>query len=102
MIPAGAQPYRTTPVFDEQTLPAALRREHSTKEGVWGLIRVLEGRQRLTCLDPHGEQWLTPSRPGMVLPAQPHFVTPEGPVKMQVEFYDRAPDVAPGDCECPT
>lgn len=28
-------PYRSTPVFDEATLPAALRREHRTKLGVW-------------------------------------------------------------------
>lgn len=33
-----------TPVFDENTLPAALRREHRTKPGVWGVIRVLDGR----------------------------------------------------------
>ena len=97
----NALPYRTTPVFDEHSLPAALRGEHSTKAGVWGVIRVLEGRVRLTWIEPAGEQWLTPASPGLVLPAQPHFVTPDGPMKMQVEFYDRAPDVAPGDSECP-
>jgi tellurite resistance-related uncharacterized protein len=37
-------PYRTTPVFDAQTLPAALRREHRTKAGGWGIIRLLEGK----------------------------------------------------------
>jgi len=40
-------PYKSTPVFDETTLPAALRREHRTKDGVWGVIRVLEGQVRL-------------------------------------------------------
>src|SRR3546814_1000811 len=39
-----ALPYRSTPVFDETSLPAALRGEHRTKAGVWGLIRVLEGK----------------------------------------------------------
>ncbi len=39
-----ADPYRSTPVFDEISLPAALRNEHSTKAGVWGLICVIEGQ----------------------------------------------------------
>ena len=33
----------TTPIFDETTLPAALRSNHETKDGVWGVIRVLAG-----------------------------------------------------------
>ncbi len=39
-------PYRSTAVFDETTLPDSLRREHRTKAGVWGVIRVLEGEAR--------------------------------------------------------
>lgn len=84
-------PYRSTPIFDQDTLPAALRARHDTKAGVWGLIRVLEGRLQLTCLDPPSETILTPDRPGVVLPGQPHFVTPIGIMKMQVEFYDQPP-----------
>jgi tellurite resistance-related uncharacterized protein len=45
-------PYRSTPVFDEHTLPDALRRRHNTKAGIWGVVRVLEGRLKLTWLDP--------------------------------------------------
>lgn len=91
------QPYRTSPVFDEDSLPAALRRDHSTKEGVWGVIRVLEGRLRLSFPDGSEDRMLTPERPGLILPRQPHYVTPDGPMKMRVEFYDQAPDVAAGD-----
>src|SRR3546814_2805171 len=47
-----ALPYRSTPVFDETSLPAALRGEHRTKAGVWGLIRVLEGKLQLNIIDP--------------------------------------------------
>lgn len=85
-------PYKSTPVFDETTLPAALRREHRTKDGVWGVIRVLEGELRLVVAD--GETILTPSRPGLVLPQQPHHVEPLGKIRMQVDFYDRAPAVS--------
>jgi len=42
-----AEPYRSTPVFDNRTLPAALRKEHRTQPGLWGVIRVIEGEVRL-------------------------------------------------------
>jgi tellurite resistance-related uncharacterized protein len=88
---AAAAPYRSTPVFDSDTLPAALRARHSTKAGVWGVIRVLEGELELTYLDPPSTVLLSPAKPGVVLPEQPHFVTPLGDMKMQVDFYDVEP-----------
>jgi tellurite resistance-related uncharacterized protein len=84
-------PYRSTAVFDETTLPDALRREHRTRAGVWGVIRVLEGKLRLYRADSDGEEILTPERPGLVLPEQAHRVEPIGPMRMQVDFYDQPP-----------
>ena len=86
-------PYRSTAVFDETTLPDALRREHRTKAGVWGVIRVLEGRLRLERVDGGEAEVLTPDRPGLVLPEQTHRVEPMGRMRMQVDFYDREPPV---------
>jgi tellurite resistance-related uncharacterized protein len=88
-----AQPYRSTPVFDQDTLPAALRARHFTKAGVWGVIWVLEGELELTYLEPAAVTLLTPDNPGLLLPQQPHFVTPRGPMRMQVDFYDRPPEL---------
>jgi hypothetical protein len=31
------RPYRSTPVFDQDKLPKALRVRHDTKAGVWGI-----------------------------------------------------------------
>lgn len=84
-------PYRSTPVFDQDTLPSALRSRHATKAGVWGLIRVIEGTLRLTYLEPPSEILLGAEQAGIVSPEQPHFVTPQGPMKMQVDFYDQPP-----------
>ena len=84
-------PYRTTPVFDQDSLPDALRRAHNTKAGTWGVIRVLEGRLRYVIAETGSEQILTPDRPGRVVPQQLHFVEPLGPMRMQVEFYDEEP-----------
>lgn len=84
-------PYRSTPVFDQDTLPPALRSRHATKAGVWGLIRVIEGELRLTYLEPASEILLSSEQAAIILPEQPHFVTPVGPMKMQVDFYDQPP-----------
>ena len=90
-------PYRSTPVFDETTLPAALRREHRTKAGVWGVIRVLEGQLRFSLADGGGGTILTTDRPRLVLPEQTHRVEPLGKVRVRVDFYDQPPDVGPAD-----
>ena len=81
-----AAPYRTTALFDEAALPAALRREHRTKACVWGVVRVLEGRLRLAYGDGTPERILSPGVPGLLLPDQPHWVQPLGAMNMQVEF----------------
>ncbi len=90
---AAPEPYRSTPIFDETTLPAALRREHRTKPGVWGVVRVLEGEVKLSCVDPPEVLIVSPGSPGLLLPDQPHFVEPVGTMRMQVEFYDRPPQL---------
>ena len=89
----AAVPYKRTAIFDENTLPAALRGEHRTKPGVWGVIRVLDGRLRYRVLDPVSDVILEPGHPGLVLPEEPHRVEPLGPMRMQVEFYTQLPDL---------
>lgn len=84
-------PYRSTPVFDQDTLPPALMREHRTKAGVWGMIRLLEGQLRLTFGDGEPSRILRPEEPGLVEPEQTHWVEPIGPMRMQIDFFDRAP-----------
>lgn len=96
----ASAPYRSTPIFDEKTLPAALRRDHRTKAGVWGVIRVLEGEVTYTVVEPRVEQRLTPETPGLILPEQPHFVTPVGGMRMQVQFYDHRPVLTVDNTDC--
>jgi tellurite resistance-related uncharacterized protein len=92
-LPPTPVPYKRTAVFDQNTLPAGLRKEHRTKQGVWGVIRVLDGRVRYKVFEPASEVILEPGRPGLVLPDQPHLVEPVGPMRMQIEFYDHHPDL---------
>ena len=86
-LPPGLAAYKRTPVFDQDSLPAGLRRSHRTKAGVWGLIHVIEGRLHYRTFDPVSETELAPGKPGVVRPGQLHEVQPLGPVRMFVEFY---------------
>ena len=89
-LPRDAVAYQRTPEFDETSLPAGLRRRHTTKPGVWGRIRVLEGSLRYRILEPALEECvLSPSRPGVVEPGVPHEVEPIGAVRFFVEFLRR-------------
>lgn len=92
-LPGDLEPYRRTDLFTEASVPAALRRDHSTKAGSWGLIRVASGRLRYRITDPRrvaSETLLTPDGPpGIVEPTMLHYVEPDGPVTFHVEFLRR-------------
>jgi tellurite resistance-related uncharacterized protein len=90
-LPDGLVPYRRTPVFDQDTLPAGLRREHRTKAGVWALIHVVEGRLLYRILAPREERVLSPGIPGVIAPEQPHAVEPLDNVRFFVEFHAARP-----------
>ena len=92
-LPPGLERVRSTLVSTEDTIPPGLLRRHRTAPGIWGLIRVLEGRLLYRLLDPPGERVLDPAHaPGVAAPGVPHEVAPlDGPVRFLVEFH-RAPE----------
>lgn len=86
-LPEDVSAYRQSPVFEHDTIPDALKRNHRTKAGVWAVIHVLEGRLRYRIESPASEQMLTPQNPGLVRPEEEHAVEADGPVRFVVEFY---------------
>lgn len=90
-LPAKAQPYRRTEVFTERTVPSGLLSAHSTKDGAWALIHVLDGRLAYRIRDPRrlaSETVLTPADPpGVIEPTILHEVEPLGSVRFYVEFH---------------
>jgi hypothetical protein len=66
----------------------AFEKEIFSKGGV-----RLDVRVRSKGLEPNSEVILEPGYPGLLLLDQPHLVEPLGPMRMQVEFYNRLPDL---------
>lgn len=90
--PEGAVRYKSTPLFTELTIPRALRKEHSTKPGVWGRIRVLEGKLLYEVLSPVLQTFtLDTASTAFVVPEVPHRVEKIGRVIFQVDFM-KVPD----------
>jgi len=87
-LPPGFVAYKRTPEFDENTLPAGLKKAHSTKAGVWGVIHILEGRLLYRTLEPMSERLVDASSPAIIIePQQLHEVAPQGGVRFYVEFH---------------
>ena len=85
--PTDLAAYQRTPEFTAETIPAGLRKDHSTKQGVWARIVILEGtlHYQIDALNRSFE--LTPEHPGIVVPQMLHHVAPVGAVRFYVEFY---------------
>ena len=86
-----ATPYRSTPIFTNDTLPAALRRAHCTKANVWGVLRVIKG-SLLYGIEETGDQQIIHAPQSVIIqPQQLHFVEPQAEMEMQIDFYNQAP-----------
>jgi len=85
------EPYKRTPDFDQDSLPEAIRNDHSTKAGTWGLLVVSEGAARLVFHEPRREVAVTPGSPGKIPPQAVHHVELDGPARLHVEFYREEP-----------
>lgn len=80
--------HKRTPDFDQDSVPAGILGRHTTAEGVWGKIKVTEGRLTYRILEPGIEEHILDiDHDGIVAPQAAHQVEISGPVKFYVEFY---------------
>lgn len=93
-LPQGLVSYSRTPTFTEATVPAGLRRAHSTKDGAWAEIHVLAGELVYRVIDPRRAPYETVLSPdvsaGVIEPTILHEVEPRGAVQFYVEFFRAA------------
>lgn len=89
-LPDGFVSYKQTPVFTEETIPAGLKKDHSTKTGVWAKIIVIQGKLRYRVGALGTDMELSQDKLGIVVPEVLHSVEPLGEVRFFVEFYKKS------------
>jgi tellurite methyltransferase len=97
-LPAGLRMVRSTPEWDEHTIPPALRRSHRVAAGTWGRIVVAHGQLRFSAAtDPPLRTVVETGRTQPIPPDVDHHVQPVGPLRFTIEFLavDRTTMVQP-------
>jgi RimJ/RimL family protein N-acetyltransferase len=90
-LPADVSLLRVGGPWDQDTLPAGLRRRHRTAEGVWGVLEVTEGAVGLHIgTDPPLERSIGPGGSHAIPPATPHQLDLEGPFRLILQFWGRS------------
>ncbi|MEP2990278.1 MAG: DUF1971 domain-containing protein [Parasphingorhabdus sp.] len=84
--------YKSTPVFDETTLPQALQEAHNTKAGTWGLLELISGELIYVIEESGNRRQMTAGDTQIIEPQQLHHVELVGPMQMQVHFFREIPD----------
>jgi len=88
-LPNGFVTYKKTPIFTEESLPAGLKNDHSTKAGIWAKIIVTEGKLRYRVDTLGSDVELSLDKFGIVVPEVLHSIEPLGTVHFFVEFYKK-------------
>lgn len=86
-------PYRSTPVFDESSLPKGLKKAHLTKKGTWGLLELVSGKLVYVLENSQARIEMSAGDLQIIKPEVLHHVELIDPVKMQVHFYRSRPHV---------
>ena len=86
-LPPGLSVAHTTAVWDEQTMPERLRRDHRIATGTWGRLHVVAGQLQFDAdTDPPLNRLLDAGDDQPIPPTTDHSVRPAGHVQFFVEF----------------
>lgn len=75
-LPNNITEISRTASFTNDTVPAGLLRDHTTKDGVWGKLVVESGTVHYSVTDPDelGEYQINAGNFGVIVPQQKHHV----------------------------
>ena len=87
-VRAGFELVRTTPTFDNVSVPAALLGTHQVAPGAWGRLVVRSG-ELVFVFDDSVDMPIRVGAGGHVAipPERPHHLELDGPTTFAVEFY---------------
>lgn len=88
-LPDDVHHYKSTPSFNQASVPAAFLKNHSTKAGTWGLLKVTSGQLRYVVTEQGFEEEtvVTAGSTAVIAPEHLHYVEPLGDVEFVVAFH---------------
>ena len=87
-LPAGLVHLRTTPEFDEASVPTGLLAAHRIAAGVWGRLSVRSGSLDFVVeADPSSARRLAAGDDQIIPPGVPHHIALVGQVRFVIEFH---------------
>ncbi|WP_108882264.1 DUF1971 domain-containing protein [Anderseniella sp. Alg231-50] len=87
-LPEGLVKYSQSPVFDQDSVPLALQKDHRTKAGVWARAVVSHGSIEYVLEAMPGDPLVVSAgQHALIEPEVPHHVRVIGPVEFQLEFF---------------
>lgn len=87
-MPGALRHVRTTPAWDQATMPAGLRRAHRIAAGTWGRVLVHDGRLRFAAATaPAIRVELEAGAAQAIPPCVEHEIEPLGAVRFSVGFF---------------
>lgn len=90
-LPAGLDPAGGTPNFTEESIPEALREEHTLGPGHWGVLHLFEGNLRFLNLQTGKVSLLRAPDLLVIKPQASHRVEMDGALRFRIDFF-REPD----------
>jgi tellurite resistance-related uncharacterized protein len=92
-LPEGLELVRTTALWSEETVPAAVLSGHRVADGVWGQLVVHSGSVGFVFEDePDATIQVDAGGSVVIPPGRRHHVVLQGSSTFAVEFYRRAKD----------
>jgi len=86
-LPDGLTVLRSTPTWDEGTVPDALRRAHRVASGTWALVRVSAGSLRFVAdTRPMTDVVVVADHVQAIPPDVEHHIEPRGGCRFAIDF----------------
>lgn len=88
-LPDSVKPYKKTSLFslEADTIPRPFLTSHSTKEGVWGVLHVIEGELVFCNDEADTKTTVAKDEQTVIAPTMKHHLEVSSPVAFYVEFY---------------
>ena len=87
-LPDGLIASGSSPVFDRESLPAALQQGHALAEKFWAVLCVLSGRVHFEDLETGQIREIAAPVRQVIRPRAPHRLIADWPLRCRIDFFE--------------